>query len=321
MRQKYLLIFILGLVFSTITSAQNEFQSQGEYYKAGVVLQKLYADHPVFYVGMYDYDYFIYIEACAWANANEPDKAFDILFELSKEYNKYSFTLEYESLIEDASLEPLHKYQQWEELTEKTKPIHLKMIPFWLKLHDFDSEKNSLMIDLFSSIEENGQESSESVSLINEYEELIASIYKETIDFIDANGIPGSRPDSVSWESQTTFFLLFNNADLEDLSKYLPIIKEAYDADDSFYKKELAYLEDQLLILQGKKQIYGTHFYEDETGEWFVYPVEDPDKVDERRKEYGLSSIQHFLREYMIYWDIDKHKKLVEIFDLENKNK
>jgi hypothetical protein len=328
MINKYLLLLILGITFSTITSAQNEFDSRGEigiklynggeYYKAGIFFQKLYADYPDEPFGWSGYDYYIYVEACAWANANETDKAFDILFELSEKYNKYSYAMVYEELIEDENFETLHKYKQWEELTEKVKPIHLKMIPFWLKLHDFYNERNSLLIVLYSSIEENGQESNEAITLINEYNELYASIYKETTDCIDANGIPGLDP--VSWESQTTFFLLFNNVDLEDLSKYLPIIREAYVNDD-IYKNELAFLEDQLVMLQGNKQIYGTHIYQDETGEKFVYPIEDPEKVDERRKEYGLSRIQDFLYNEGVYWDIEKHKKLVEKFDLENKNK
>lgn len=328
MIKKHLLLLILGISFSTILYAQNNFEdraelavklyNEGAYYKAGIALQKLYTDYPVnpLFSG---YSYYINTEVWAWAKANETDKAFDILFELSEEYNKYDYELEYNSLIEDEELKSLHNDPRWLELTEKVKPMYLKMIPFWLNLHNFYSEENSLMIDYFASINEKGGESKEAVNIANEYKQLIASNYKETTDFIDSNGFPSL--ETTTWEAHSSLFSIFNNADMEDLNKYLPIIKDAYADFVNYDKEKLAYLEDQFVMFQGKKQIYGTYIYQDETGEIVVYPMESPEKVNERRKEYGIRSIESFLNEKGVYWDIEKHKKLIEKFDLEKKNK
>ncbi len=51
----------------------------------------------------------------------------------------------------------------------------------------------------------------------------------------------------------------------------------------------IAFLEDRLLTMDGKPQIYGTQFRTvDETTEPF--PMEDPEHVDERRACVGLGT-------------------------------
>jgi hypothetical protein len=54
-------------------------------------------------------------------------------------------------------------------------------------------------------------------------------------------------------------------------------------------KKDLAYLEDRILMRQGKKQLYGTQYKLDsETNEMKLWEVEDPDRLNERRASVGL---------------------------------
>ncbi|WP_321528676.1 DUF6624 domain-containing protein [Sedimenticola selenatireducens] len=53
----------------------------------------------------------------------------------------------------------------------------------------------------------------------------------------------------------------------------------------------VAYLEDRLLTLSGKPQIYGTQHDIDKNGIAYPLPINDPAKVDMLRKELGLEPL------------------------------
>ena len=73
---------------------------------------------------------------------------------------------------------------------------------------------------------------------------------------------------------------------------------------------DLAYLEDRVLLRQGKKQIYGSQIYYDgETGAFFVQPLEDPDHVDARRASVGLEPLADYLEYWDMKWDLEEYKK------------
>lgn len=52
-----------------------------------------------------------------------------------------------------------------------------------------------------------------------------------------------------------------------------------------------AYLEDRIRVFEGRKQLYGTQFDSGPGGEPVPCPIEDPDRVDERRQAVGLESL------------------------------
>lgn len=52
-----------------------------------------------------------------------------------------------------------------------------------------------------------------------------------------------------------------------------------------------AYLQDRVLIMSGKPQIYGTQHDVDENGIAFPLPIENPSEVDCLRKEMGLDTL------------------------------
>jgi uncharacterized protein DUF6624 len=62
----------------------------------------------------------------------------------------------------------------------------------------------------------------------------------------------------------------------------------------------LAYLEDRVRVHAGRPQLYGTQFTWAD-GELRPFPVEDPDRLDERRADAGLDPIAEYaarLREH-----------------------
>jgi hypothetical protein len=51
---------------------------------------------------------------------------------------------------------------------------------------------------------------------------------------------------------------------------------------------QAAYLEDRVRTFEGRPQLYGTQYDWDEHGQLNPLPVDDPARVDERRRELGL---------------------------------
>jgi hypothetical protein len=54
--------------------------------------------------------------------------------------------------------------------------------------------------------------------------------------------------------------------------------------------------EDQIRVEEGRKQIYGTEVTQGPDGIPRLYPLEDPESVDERRKLVGLPPLDEYLR-------------------------
>ena len=72
----------------------------------------------------------------------------------------------------------------------------------------------------------------------------------------------------------------------------------------------LALLEDRVALRQGKRQIYGSQISRNpESGESYVSPLQDPDNVDKRRAEVGLGTLQEYVSNWNITWDVEKYKK------------
>ena len=44
-----------------------------------------------------------------------------------------------------------------------------------------------------------------------------------------------------------------------------------------------------------------------ETGEYFVSPLIDPENVDKRRAEVGLGPIADYISNWNMTWDVKKH--------------
>ncbi len=53
----------------------------------------------------------------------------------------------------------------------------------------------------------------------------------------------------------------------------------------------MAYLQDRVLTMSGKPQIYGTQHDIDENGTAYPLPIEEPEMVETLRKEVGLEPL------------------------------
>ena len=79
---------------------------------------------------------------------------------------------------------------------------------------------------------------------------------------------------------------------------------------------DLALLEDRVAFRQGKKQIYGSQIGNDiVTKKYYVLPLEDPDNVDKRRAEVGLSPLAEYVNYWQIIWNVEQYKKDLPKFE------
>ena len=93
----------------------------------------------------------------------------------------------------------------------------------------------------------------------------------------------------VGVEASFAAWLLVQHAD-HDLSfqkECLSLMQEALSQQDVL-SRNVAYLIDRVRVNEGKKQLYGTQYYEDERGAFGPRPVEHEEELDKRREEVGL---------------------------------
>jgi hypothetical protein len=68
----------------------------------------------------------------------------------------------------------------------------------------------------------------------------------------------------------------------------------AHEPADEVCPRHLAYLEDRILVREGRPQRYGTQLEKDANG-WKPVPTDDPEGLDARRQSVGLEPISEYL--------------------------
>lgn len=129
---------------------------------------------------------------------------------------------------------------------------------------------------------------------------------KRVFEILDQYGYPGAS--MVGTPTHLTAFLVVQHS--EAIEKYLPMIREA-GAQGELPQTYVALMEDRYLMNQGKEQLYGSQAWgspliESDNGKeeqvYFIWPIKDPETVNERRASLGFSST---VEEYAKRMDID----------------
>ena len=115
-------------------------------------------------------------------------------------------------------------------------------------------------------------------------------------------------PDEISDQGNSTLFLVIQHSDQLTQEKYLPLMREAVK-NGKAKGSSLALLEDRVALGQGKRQIYGSQIGRNqETKNYFVLPLDDPENVDKRRAEVGLGLLAEYVKRWDIKWDVEQYK-------------
>lgn len=103
------------------------------------------------------------------------------------------------------------------------------------------------------------------------------------------------------------FFYTVQHADLELMEEWFPEFKKLAEKGEA-NPRQCAMMEDRLLMWKGKKQIYGTQaadFREDK--KMAIWPIEDVQNVNERRKNIGFeSTVEEYAKVMDVLFNIDE---------------
>jgi hypothetical protein len=127
-----------------------------------------------------------------------------------------------------------------------------------------------------------------------EYHPRIKAIHEKNIarfkEIISCHGWP--RISAVGKDGSEAAWLIVQHAvlDTKFMNECLTLLWEAVHQGEA-EGWCFAYLQDRVLTMSGKPQIYGTQHDTDENGIAFPLPMKEPEKVDLLRQEVGLEPL------------------------------
>jgi hypothetical protein len=115
----------------------------------------------------------------------------------------------------------------------------------------------------------------------------------------------------VGAEIASNAWLLIQHADhdVEFQEHCLELMKEADEGDVN--KQNIAYLEDRIRVNQGRGQIYGTQFKQ-ENQQHIPLPIEDEENVNSRRAEMGMGQLSEQIELMCEKYPFDKDKSKIQ---------
>jgi hypothetical protein len=98
-------------------------------------------------------------------------------------------------------------------------------------------------------------------------------------------------------EAATAAWLLVQHADHdpEFQQECLKLMKVAMDGEVN--KQDIAFLEDRVRAAMDRPTLYGTQFYQNEKGQFGPMPIEDRERLNERRAQVGLGPFEEYEQE------------------------
>jgi hypothetical protein len=235
--------------------------------------------------------------SCSWALADYPDSAF---FQLEKIASR-GFYYDLEKLTNEKDLISLHDKPRWKPMLEKMKHNRDSM----------EAGQNKYLVAKLDSLEKEDQKWRNYLTDLHNKELNKDSIDPKTIlpnmgaadrrhtievrKIFYKYGFPNY--DLVGIRGASSFWLLVqhqdNNPALQDsILKVMKIEVDKGKASSSDY----AYLVDRVKLHNGEKQIYGTQMRlnHDHTS-YEPRDVIEPEKLNERRADVGLSTIEEYI--------------------------
>jgi len=259
-----------------------------------------------------------YNAACSWALANQVDSAF---FQLERIATKSNYT-NLTHISQDSDLNSLHDDERWQPLLAIIKEnkdkeevnLDKTLVAILDTVYTEDQKYRQQLKDIESKFGWDSKEMQDHWKIISE---------KDSINLIKVSKILDERgwlgQDVIGRQGSTAIFLVIQHSDLAIQEKYLPLMREAVK-NKKAQGSSLALLEDRVALRQGKRQIYGSQVGRDEdTGDHYVLPLDDPDNVDKRRAEVGLPPLADYVSNWQINWDPEQYKK--ELPSIEDKQK
>ena len=120
-----------------------------------------------------------------------------------------------------------------------------------------------------------------------------------TNQVIVARLLDSGWPQGLSDEANNAIWLVIDHAPIDYQLRYMPLIEEQV-ATGAISKSQYATLFDRIRMRQGEPQRYGTQTVQRRSAEQnasiYVWPVENPRKLNRLRRAMGLTPIKRYCR-------------------------
>lgn len=250
-----------------------------------------------------------YNAACCWALQNKADSAFIIL---DKVADQDLFLNQYPHILRDSDLKSLHSDSRWSPLISKIEKhksfFESGMDKMLMKeldtLYDNDQKYRNLSAKKAKEFGRESKEFKAALALTKRQDSLNLTQIEKLIAKYGWLG-----PRKVGSRGSRAFYLVVQHASLPIQEKYLPVMRRAAKEGNAS-KDDLAFLEDRVLIRQGKMQIYGSQMKTDENGVNYPIKLKDPKNVDRRRFNVGLEPMSQYLQPSK--WDPIEYEKFYQ---------
>lgn len=260
-----------------------------------------------------------YNAACSWALANQPDSAF---VQLSKIATGGMYT-NLGHITTDSDLNSLHNDKRWNTIISQVRSNKEKT----------EANFDKPLVAMLDTIYQNDQKYRQQIKGIEEKHgwnsDEMKALWKvisekDSINLIKVKTVLDERgwlgADVIGGRGNATLFLVIQHADLATQQKYLPMMRDAAKKGNA-QPASLALLEDRVALGEGKKQVYGSQIGTDpKTGEHYVLPLTDPDNVNKRREQVGLGTIEDYIANWNMTWDVGLYKKKLPEYEAMQKN-
>jgi hypothetical protein len=318
------------LILSTVLSCSNLFAQDQDVYMAKVEKAwSLYNQEEYLKSAMMYSEAFIalnnkgtiddrYNAACSWALANQPDSSFVQLLKIGKS-GKF---INLGHITTDTDLASLHTDIRWDEVVslvkENKQKAEANLDQHLVSLLDSIYTEDQLYRSKSRDVREQyGRDSEEMRSLWDTIQEKDALNLILVKKILDEQGWLGT--DVVGYQGNSTLFLVIQHSNLETQEQYLPMMREAVEKGNA-QGSSLALLEDRVALRKGELQIYGSQIGIDQDGGYYISPMIDPDNVNDRRATVGLGTIEVYIQNWDMTWDVEAYKKkMPEYIERENR--
>lgn len=232
---------------------------------------------------------YYYNLACAYSLINQLDSSVEILMRIPELTQNAEF-------IFDSDLSNLHLHRSWRTLIDMYEQNFIsenRLLP------NFDiAFALSLMKEEGQSIRRLANRKSSSLkhqdSIIEQWRFIDSVNTSKLVNIIDRIGWPDVS--KVGSKGAYNAFIILQHSNIDFQKKYISLLRKAVEA-NKVSPIHLAYLEDRILQLENKPQIYGTQI-DVSNNEPKPYPVIEPENLNKRRKSIGLEPIEEYLKSF-----------------------
>ncbi|WP_108869393.1 DUF6624 domain-containing protein [Aquimarina aquimarini] len=318
--KKLILITLIGIISSFAFGQKNISEYKSYIKKADSLYEaKDYKNSAIEYQKAFDandgkaYPNDRYNSACNFVLAGDSEKAFYHLFYLA-EHPKIKYK-KYNHITTDSHFNSLHNNKKWDKLIqlvkankyEAEKDLDKSLVAILDTIYREDQTYRKQIREVEQKYGRESEEMKKHWELINEKDSInLIKVQK----ILDEKGWLGTNV--VGNQGNSTLFLVIQHSPLQVQEKYLPIMQEAVKNGNA-RASSLALLEDRVALRKGGKQIYGSQVGRDqETGKHYLLPIENPKKVNERRAQVGLGTIEGYISNWGMTWDVNKHIERME---------